>query len=269
MTNSAVCESLALIATLTVYFQRKPWELIESSQNIFSVRAVESQHFFFFLWRHLTLQFSAPVYPLRCSILCPFCLGICLLVPSARLLDISSLSVPVSLKPCFPYSSSDSPSMCVCVSVCVCVCFGHNVTAPCPLCTRMGPLSAHVSVCVFPARRAGFLWLLQFAHTLVLVSDRVKQTQWEIKPEEAVITCVSKQILKERLFNMQWPENLAKAYSIAGKVAGSCIRRWVNYDKREHDSTHRRQEKDKIMDIKRCVCHQCAKKGTVCAWEVF
>lgn len=41
-----------------------------------------------------------------------------------------------------------SEHVCMYERLCVCVCFGHNVTAPCPLCTRMGPLSVHVSMCV-------------------------------------------------------------------------------------------------------------------------
>jgi len=50
-----------------------------------------------------------------------------------RHLDKSSLSVPVCLSTLVSRHPPPPPPLCVC--------FGHNVTAPCPLCVRMGPLS--------------------------------------------------------------------------------------------------------------------------------
>lgn len=209
---------LALGATLTVYFQRK------------TVRAcgIVSEHFqcqssWKSTYIYLSFFFKKAPYPaVQRS-----CLSTQVLSPLSFLSGHLS-SAPFSQTSwhfftfCSCFSQTLFPVLllwlcehvCMCECLCVCVCvFWSQRHCTLPTMYKNGPsVCACKCVCVFPARRgAGFLWLLQFAHTLVLVSDRVKQTQWEIKPEEAVITCVSEQILKERLFNMQWPENLAKA----------------------------------------------------------
>lgn len=106
----------------------------------------------FFKKRHLTLQFSAPVLSTQVLELLSFLFGHL----SSDILTFLHflflfLSNPVSLKPCFPYSSSsstDSPSMCVCVSVCVCVFWSQRHCSLPTLCKNGPSVCACKCVCV-------------------------------------------------------------------------------------------------------------------------
>lgn len=153
MTNSSICASLALIATLTLTLSPEKTLIVYEnvSEHIQSVRAVESQHFFFFK-KHLTLQFSAPVSihsGAQTSVVSVWVSVFWSSQPDVLIFLhflFLFLSNPVSRTP--PPPPPLTLWACVYVWASVCVCFGHNVTAPCPLCTRMGPLSVHVSMCV-------------------------------------------------------------------------------------------------------------------------
>lgn len=139
-------------------FQVKPFKKFHKCSFVF---------FFFFKysilpvwqwwWSRLDLVLSDQ------SDLCCFCFGFCsALVPlTPTSWQVFTFCSCFSLQPCFPSSSSSSffilalwayvcACVCACVGVCMCVCacvyFGNSVTVPCPLCVRMGPLSAHSCV---------------------------------------------------------------------------------------------------------------------------
>lgn len=95
-----------------------------------------------------------------------------LLVFSARQLDTSLLSVPFLSLTLFPILLLLLLSLTLRACVCVCLCV--FVTTSLHPAHFLKEWALCLRVCAFPVQRAGFLWLLQFAHTLGPASGRVK-----------------------------------------------------------------------------------------------